>query len=867
MNPTYERHVAERAALGIPPLPLHADAVRELTHLLLHPPAGREGDLLSLLMDRIPPGVDPAAKVKVEFLTAIARGEKKSPLLDARKAVALLGTMLGGYNVPPLIEFLDDVDLAPIAASALQELLFVFDSLEELAKKMHRGNRFARAVFESWARMEWFSRRPPLPEALTLKIFKVEGEVNTDDLSPARHASTRSDIPLHALSMGENRFPGGIATIASFRREGYRVAFAADIVGTGSSRKSATNSLLWHIGEDIPCVPNKRRGGVVLGNQIAPIFFNTLEDAGALPIRCDVSKLKTGDVVTIRPYDGVILDREEKILARFELHPPTLADEFRAGGRIPLLLGRKLAEQARESLGLPREEIEKGKREQEATRRETVVRVSETAFCEVSPSQKLDTEVQKKPGYTLAQKIVGRACGVAGVFPGTSCEPRVSTVGSQDTTGPMTRDELLELACLRFAAPMVMQSFCHTAAYPNEKDKTLHATLPRFITERGGLALRPGDGIIHSWLNRLLLPDTVGTGADSHTRFPLGISFPAGSGLVAFAAAFGIMPLDMPESVLVTLSGTRRAGITLRDVVHAIPFVAMKKGFLSPVGEGDLNIFNSRILELEGTEDVTVEEAFELTCASAERSAAAATIVLSEEKVADFLRSNVVVMKRLLAEGYTEAKALRRRIEEVEAWLSRPSLLARDANARYAAEIEIDLASIEEPLLACPNNPDRIAPLSSHAGRPIDEVFLGSCMTHIAHFRAAARIFDAPGAKLAVKRLWIAPPTRLEHEQLAREGVLYAMERLGARIEIPGCSLCMGNQARVADGAVVFSTSTRNFDHRMGKDAQVYLGSAELAAVVACLGRIPTPEEYFSWLERWVTPYREKIDRPLRLEA
>lgn len=830
----------QRDALGIPPLPLTPEEVRDLCAALEDPEPGQEATLKTLLLERVSPGVDPAAHRKADWLAAIANGKATSPIFEPPEAILALGTMMGGYNLPHLIKLLDHGEYAPLAASALKGMILVFDGIGEIRARRDAGNAAAASVLESWAEAEWFTSRPPLPEEIRCILFKVDGEINTDDFSPAKHAPTRPDIPLHALAMGETRFPGGLETMAAYRAEGHTVAFVGDTVGTGSSRKSATNSLIWHIGEDIPHVPNKRRGGIVLGASIAPIFFNTFEDAGGLPIRCEVADLHTGDVVTIRPYEGQILDAGGMVRSTFTLQPSTLADEYRAGGRVPLLIGRKLTETAREILGKP-----------------TCTVFRSTPVPPRKPDQ----------GYTLAQKMVGRACGKAGVLPGETCQPRMSTVGSQDTTGPMTRDEMTELACLKFQAPMVMQSFCHTAAYPTDRDTAMHATLPAFISSRGGVALRPGDGIIHSWLNRLLLPDTVGTGGDSHTRFPLGISFPAGSGLVAFAAALGGMPLDMPESVLVRLSGTLREGLTLRDVVNAIPLKAIEAGLQSPFGTGTQNIFNSRILEMEGTEALTVEEAFELSCASAERSAAACTVALTPEAVATYLRSNVALMERMVAEGYEDATALRRRIADANAWLEAPSLLRRDAHADFAATLEIDLAALAEPALACPNNPDCVAWLSAHAGTPVDDVFLGSCMTNIGHFRAAARVFADPDSRIAVRRLWVTPPTRMDRDQLLQEGVLQTLERAGARIEIPGCSLCMGNQARVDDNAVVFSTSTRNFDNRMGAGAQVYLGSAALAAIVALRGGIPTPEVYFAEYQRLIAPWVEADAPCLRFDT
>ncbi len=840
MNPQYLAHVQERASLGIPPLPLNADQTTELCRLLENPPAGEGENLLRLLADRVSPGVDPAAEVKATFLANVAMGTKACALITREKAVELLGTMLGGYNVGYLISFLKEPSLAPLAAQALKQTILVFDSFKQVRELCEAGNAHARGVMESWAKAEWFTSKPELPALIKAKVFKVDGEINTDDFSPAGQAPTRPDIPLHALAMGETRFPGGLQTIANFRDEGYEVAFAGDTVGTGSSRKSATNSLMWHTGKDIPFVPNKRRGGVVLGSSIAPIFFNTFEDSGGLPLRCDVSALKTGMLIAIDTRAGTVCDESGAVLTRFTLTPATMADEYRAGGRVALIIGRKLTSRACAALGLPE--------------------------CRVfiQPEQAAGGAAQG--GFTLAQKMVGKACGKAGVRAGESCEPEMTTVGSQDTTGPMTRDELTELACLSFQAPMVMQSFCHTAAYPKETDKKMHKTLPAFITGRGGVALQPGDGIIHSWLNRLLLPDTVGTGGDSHTRFPLGISFPAGSGLVAFAAALGCMPLDMPESVLVKLRGAFREGITLRDVINYLPIAAIDRGLQSPFGKGTENVFNSRILEIEGmTRELSAEQAFELSCAAAERSAAACTVELSVEEAVQYVRSNVALMRMMVQMGYQSAGALKARIAAAEAWLAKPELLRRDADAQYAATLELDISNIQEPALALPNNPDNVGWLSAHSGRAVDDVFIGSCMTNIGHFRAAARILK--GKKLGAKRLWITPPTRMDKDQLDREGILAVFAEIGARIEIPGCSLCMGNQARVEDNVTVFSTSTRNFDHRMGKGAQVYLGSAELAAVVALEGKLPTPESYFATYQKYIAPDKASIYRYLDFSA
>ncbi len=833
----YLNHEAQRRAMGIPPLPLDDSQTRSLCDLLISPPEGRGELLLSLLMDRVPPGVDPAARVKAEFLEAIFTGELHSPLVTPRDALRILGDMMGGFNIRPLIQALKSPGFAEDAAAALSRNILVYDAFDEVAQ-LARALPAARMVMESWAAAEWFLSRPPLPEAIRVRVFKVDGEINTDDFSPASDAWSRPDIPLHALSMGRSRFPGGIETIAAFRAAGDDVAFAGDVVGTGSSRKSACNSLLWHIGHDIPSVPNKRRGGVILGGAIAPIFFNTAQDSGALPIRCRVSGLKSGDLITIDTRRGEITGENGGLVSSFSLSPDTLADEYRAGGRIPLIIGRALTARARTALGM-----------------DPVTIFANTKNPQPSPGQR----------YTLAQKIVGKACGLPGVLPGTACEPRMTTVGSQDTTGPMTADELKELACLRFQAPMFMQSFCHTAAYPKPSDARMHATLPDFIAERGGVALRPGDGVIHNWLNRLVLPDTVGTGGDSHTRFPIGVSFPAGSGLVAFAGALGFMPLDMPESVLVKFRGTLNSGITLRDVVNAVPLEAIRMGLLTVPKKNKINIFNGRILEMEGLPDLPVEEAFELTNSSAERSAAAACIQLSPEAVAIHLRSCANLMQRLIADGYRDPDSLRERIKAVEEWLENPRLLAADEGADYAAVLDIDLSSIREPILACPNDPDDVRPLSEVAGAPVQDVFIGSCMTSIGHFRAAAEMWKGERFNPHV-RTWICPPTRMDAARLRDEGLFSVFGAVGAHVEIPGCSLCMGNQARVPDNVTVFSTSTRNFDNRMGAGSRVFLGSAELGAVVSILGRIPTSEEYLALYRERIEPRREDIYRPLHFQ-
>ncbi|MCX8160863.1 MAG: bifunctional aconitate hydratase 2/2-methylisocitrate dehydratase [Candidatus Saccharicenans sp.] len=833
MMESYFQKAREREKQGIPPLPLTAEEAQELCQLLENPPAGKEQDLVYLLEQRISPGVDPAARVKAEWLTQIALGRRKSPLVSPQRAVFLLGTMIGGYNVEPLVSMLEKPELAPMAASALKNIILVYGAYDKVLD-LSRSNKYAREVLESWARGEWFLSRPDLPEIIELKVFKVDGEINTDDFSPAKYAWSRPDIPLHALSMGETRFPGGLEIIKQFRQEGYRVAFVGDVVGTGSSRKSACNSLMWHIGEDIPFVPNKRRGGVVIGGLIAPIFFNTTEDSGGLPIQAEVSRLKTGDVVRIKTREGVIVSESGEVLARFDWKPVTIKDEFRAGGRLNLIIGRQLTAKARKDLGWPEADF----------------------FVQVQ-----NPVPKPGQGYTLAQKIVGRACGLPGVLAGTSCEPRMTTVGSQDTTGPMTADELTELACLEFQTELFMQSFCHTAAYPKPTDVRMHRNLSAFVVERKGVALKPGDGVIHSWLNRLILPDTVGTGGDSHTRFPVGISFPAGSGLVAFAGALGFMPLDMPESVLVRFSGRLNPGLTLRDVVNAIPYFAIKQGLLTVAKKGKKNVFNGRILEMEGLEDLTVEQAYELTDASAERSAAAAVIALKEEQVVEYVKSNIALMKKMIEAGYQDAGTLERRIRACEEWLKNPVLLKRDAGAEYAAVIEIDLAEIKEPILACPNDPDDVRLLSEVAGDKIDEVFIGSCMTNIGHFRAAARIFEK--ACYPSTRIWLTPPTRMDYTQLMKEGLFAAFSQVGARVEIPGCSLCMGNQARVRPGTTVISTSTRNFDNRMGDNARVYLGSAELAAIAGVEGKLPSVEKYFEVMREKIIPFADQIYRYL----
>ncbi|PZU54725.1 MAG: bifunctional aconitate hydratase 2/2-methylisocitrate dehydratase [Thauera sp.] len=830
MLEAYRAHAAERAALGIPPLALDAKQTAELIELIKNPPAGEEAFLLDLLTHRVPPGVDDAAKVKASFLAAVAHGDVKVGLISKAKATELLGTMVGGYNVKPLIDLLDDAEVAAVAAEGLKKTLLMFDFFHDVAEKAKAGNAKAKEVVQSWADGEWFTSRPEVPKSITVTVFKVPGETNTDDLSPAPDATTRPDIPMHYLAMLKNTRPdaafkpekdgvrGPIQFIEDLKKKGHLVAYVGDVVGTGSSRKSATNSVIWATGQDIPFVPNKRFGGVTLGGKIAPIFFNTQEDSGSLPIEVDVSKLEMGDVIDVLPYDGKIVKNGETV-AEFKLKSEVLLDEVRAGGRINLIIGRSLTAKARDFLGLGAS---------------TLFRL---------PKAPVDTG----KGYTLAQKMVGRACGLPegkGIRPGTYCEPKMTTVGSQDTTGPMTRDELKDLACLGFSADLVMQSFCHTAAYPKPVDVKMHRELPAFISNRGGVALRPGDGVIHSWLNRLLLPDTVGTGGDSHTRFPIGISFPAGSGLVAFGAATGVMPLDMPESVLVRFKGTMQPGVTLRDLVHAIPLYAIKAGLLTVAKQGKKNVFSGRILEIEGLPDLKVEQAFELSDASAERSAAGCTIKLNKEPVQEYLRSNIVLMKNMIANGYQDARTLERRIKSVEAWLADPQLLEADKDAEYAAVIEIDLADIKEPIVCCPNDPDDAKFLSEVSGTKIDEVFIGSCMTNIGHFRAAGKLLE--GKKDIPVRLWIAPPTKMDASELTKEGYYATLGGAGARMEMPGCSLCMGNQAQIKEGSTAMSTSTRNFPNRLGKNTNVFLGSAELSAICSKLGRIPTREEYLA---------------------
>ncbi len=826
MLESYNTQVAERAALGIPPLPLTKDQTALLLGLLKNPPTGTEKQLVDLITYRVPAGVDEAAKVKAEFLDKVAKGEEKTPLLSRIEATELLGTMLGGYNIKPLVDLLSDAQCGATAAAVLKKTLLMFDYFNDVQELAEKGNVNAKAVMQSWADAEWFTSRPAVPESMILTVFKVTGETNTDDLSPAPDAWSRPDIPLHATVMLKNPragiepdevgVRGPMKQIVELQKKGHQIAYVGDVVGTGSSRKSATNSVLWWTGQDIPFVPNKRFGGVCLGGKIAPIFFNTMEDAGALPIELDVSQMNMGDVIDLRPYEGKAL-KDGKVIAEFKLKSPVILDEVRAGGRIPLIVGRGLTAKARTAMGL----------------------AASTEFrVPVTPPD-------QQKGFSLAQKIVGRACGLPegqGVLPGTYCEPHMTTVGSQDTTGPMTRDELKDLACLGFSADLVMQSFCHTSAYPKPVDIRTHHELPAFMTNRGGVSLHPGDGVIHSWLNRLLLPDTCGTGGDSHTRFPIGISFPAGSGLVAFAAATGVMPLDMPESVLIRFKGKMQPGITLRDLVNAIPLYAIKRGLLTVEKTGKKNVFSGRILEIEGLPDLKVEQAFELSDASAERSAGGCTVHLNKEPIIEYMRSNITLMKWMIANGYEDKRTLGRRIKAMEAWIANPQLLKADENATYAEVIEINIDDIKEPILACPNDPDDVKFLSEVAGVKIDEVFIGSCMTNIGHFRAAGKVLE--GKTDIPTRLWIAPPTKMDAMILTEEGYYGILGRTGARLESPGCSLCMGNQAQMRKGATAVSTSTRNFPNRLGIDTHVYLASAELAAVAALLGRLPTPKEY-----------------------
>ncbi len=830
MLESYRQHVAEREAEGLPPLALDANQVADLVELIKNCPTGEEEFLLDLLINRVPPGVDQAAYVKAAFLSDVAKANTQCDLIDAVRATEILGTMLGGYNIQPLIDLLDLETTADAAAKALSHTLLVYDAFHDIAEKS-KSNDAAASVVRSWADAEWFTSKPELAKEITVTVYKVPGETNTDDLSPATEAWSRPDIPLHAKSMLITKMDDPLETIEELKKKGFPIAYVGDVVGTGSSRKSAINSVLWHMGNEIPFVPNKHEGGVVLGSKIAPIFFNTAEDSGALPIECDVDSMQTGDVITIRPFDGVIVNEAGDEICKFDLNPATMADEVRANGRIPLIIGRGLTDRARNYLGEGPSDV----------------------F--LKPQVGKDTG----KGFTHAQKIVGRACGVEGIRPGTYCEPKMTTVGSQDTTGAMTRDELKELACLGFSADLVMQSFCHTAAYPKPVDIKLQHELPDFMQTRAGVALRPGDGIIHSWMNRFLVPDTLGTAGDSHTRFPIGLSFPAGSGLVAFAGALGFMPLDMPDSVLVKFMGELNPGITLRDVVNAIPYFAIQEGLLTVAKEGKKNIFNGRIIEMEGLPNLEVEQAFELTNATAERSAAGGTVALSSERVSKYLRSNIALMKRMIKDGYQDANTLQRRIEACQEWLEKPALLRRDDNAKYTAVLEINLANIREPIVACPNDPDDVRLLSDVSGDKIDEIFIGSCMTNIGHFRAAGKIFE--GAGYLNTRIWLTPPTKMDRAQLMKEGYYSIYSSVGARTEIPGCSLCMGNQARVRPGVTIISSSTRNFDNRMGDKARVYLGSAELAAVAALSGKLPKPEEYFSVFKEKILPHEDEVYR------
>ena len=829
MLEAYRTHVAERHLQGIPPKALDPEWTAGLVELLKNPPAGEEDFLVDLISNRVPPGVDEAAYVKASFLTALVNGEASSPLIDRKAAVKLLGNMHGGYNVSTLVELLDDDELKTLAAEELKATLLVFDAFHDVAQKSDSGNEHARAVMQSWADAEWFTSNDAVPQSIKVTVFKATGEINTDDLSPAQDAWSRPDIPLHARAMfkmtregmhpEEHGVIGPMTQIEELKDRGLPVAFIGDVVGTGSSRKSATNSVLWFFGEDMPGVPNKRSGGICFGSKVAPIFFNTMEDAGALVFEAPVDNINNGDVIEIFPYEGKILNENSEVISEFEHKSDVILDEVQADGRINLIIGRGLTQRAREHMGLPPSEV----------------------FRHPTPP------IQSDAGFTLAQKMVGKACGTDGIRPGTYCEPKMTTVGSQDTTGPMTRDELKDLACLGFSTDLVMQSFCHTAAYPKPVDIDTQHNLPDFIMNRGGVSLRPGDGIIHSWLNRMLLPDTVGTGGDSHTRFPMGISFPGGSGLVAFAAATGVMPLDMPESVLVRFKGEMQPGITLRDLVHAIPYYGIKEGLLTVEKKGKKNFFSGRILEIEGEgiESLTVEQAFELSDASAERSAAGCTIKLSEDSVAEYLRSNITLLRWMIAEGYGDVRTLERRVRKMEEWLENPTLMEADSDAEYAAIIEIDLADIVEPIVCCPNDPDDAKLLSEVAGDNVDEIFIGSCMTNIGHFRAAGKLLDEAGT--VDSRFWICPPTRMDAHTLMEEGYYNIYGKVGARTEMPGCSLCMGNQARVLAGATVLSTSTRNFPNRLGDGANVYLTSAELASVGGILGRLPTVAEYMDY--------------------
>ena len=830
----YKKHCEERKEQGIPPLPLSAQQTSDLVELLKSEHEESEL-LLELLKERIPAGVDQAAYVKAGFLADITTGETSSPYISKKEAVMILGTMLGGYNIQPLIKCLGDDDLGEAAAASLSATLLIFDAFNEVLA-LSETNKNAKTVIDAWAEGTWFKEKQEIAKQIKLTVYKVPGEINTDDLSPATDAWSRPDIPLHALAMFKMPREGlekPLETIEELKKKGNPLVFVGDVVGTGSSRKSATNSVLWHMGDEIPCIPNKKEGGFCFGGKIAPIFFNTLEDSGAFPVECDVSKLNMGQEIIFEPFNGKILDAASgEVLSTFELKTPVLLDEVRANGRIPLIIGRQLTDKTREALGLEPTDI----------------------------FTRPDAEDSSDKGFTLAQKMVGKACGVKGIRPGTYCEPRMTTVGSQDTTGPMTRDELKELACLGFSADLVMQSFCHTAAYPKPVDIDTQHTLPDFIMNRGGVSLKPGDGIIHSWLNRMLLPDGVGTGGDSHTRFPLGISFPAGSGLVAFAAALGVMPLDMPESVLVRFKGEMQPGITLRDLVNAIPYAAIQKGLLTVAKEGKKNIFSGRCLEIEGLPDLKVEQAFELSDASAERSASGCTVRLNKEPIIEYLKSNIVMLRWMIGSGYGDAKTLERRAQAMEEWIANPELLEPDENAEYAEIIEIDLNEIKEPLLACPNDPDDIKPLSAVAETNIDEVFIGSCMTNIGHFRAAGHLLKKYNGTKA--RLWVVPPTKMDEKQLMEEGIYNVFGTSGARTEIPGCSLCMGNQARVLANSTVVSTSTRNFPNRLGDGADVFLASAELAAIASVLGKLPSPEEYLKYMQE-INPFADEIYRYL----
>ena len=838
----YEDHVAERAAQGIPPLPLNAEQINHVTKLLEQENNSESEYLLDLLINRVPPGVDEAAYIKASWLTAIVNGEKHCKFINSKKAIQILGTMIGGYNVNSLIEILKSKNnsLAKEAAQVLKNIILVYDAANDIFDLSH-NNIYAKEVINSWANAEWFTTKNSLPKEIICLAFKIDGETNTDDLSPAVHATSRPDIPLHSLSMLEFKNQDGLKILDDLKKQKIQIAYVGDVVGTGSSRKSAINSVIWHLGEDIPFVPNKKTGGIIIGNKIAPIFFNTAQDSGALPIETDVSEINTGDLLKILPYKGVIkkinkISNTESVISHFKLNPSTLTDEIQAGGRINLMIGRSLTDKIRKKLELEPSKI----------------------FIRPKSPKKVNT------GFTQAQKIVGKACGLKGILPGMTCEPIMTTVGSQDTTGPMTRDELKELACLGFTADLVMQSFCHTAAYPKPVDLVTHKELPDFISQRGGVALKPGDGIIHSWLNRMLLPDTVGTGGDSHTRFPLGISFPGGSGIVAFAAAIGSMPLNMPESVLVRFSGNLLPGITLRDLVNAIPLFAIQKGLLSVAKENKKNIFNGKIMEIEGLPDLKLEQAFELTDATAERSCAGSTILLSSNTVEEYLKSNICLLEKMIESNYEDAKSISRRISDMKSWLKKPELIQPDDNASYEEIIEIDLTKVTQPIVACPNDPDNVKEIKDVVNTEIDEVFIGSCMTNIGHYRAAAKILE--GINKLNARLWICPPTKMDEETLKAEGYYEIFEKCGARLELPGCSLCMGNQARVDEGSVVFSTSTRNFDNRLGKNAQVFLGSAELAAVCALLGRIPAVNEYQDITKNKINPYSEELYRYLQFD-